>query len=156
MRWKRLDRLVSLRELVERVMPSLKDADVAKLDAVAAGWAGVVGPELARRSRPFDLVGSELSVAVDGPHAASGIVRMRGNIVRGLKRKWGLEVEELRVVNGPPPNRPKHFASAAKRRKPEAPPVDPDELEALKARCPLPDSLASTLARFLLSQEKKK
>ncbi|NLL35930.1 MAG: DUF721 domain-containing protein [Fretibacterium sp.] len=152
----------SIKSLVERVVPSLKGAaEILKLDSIIAGWSGVVGPELARRSRPFELLKGELLVAVDGSHVGSGIVRMRGNIIRALKRKWDIEVTEVRVrvIYGTPLPRARPSSPSPRRRAPAASAdvVDEEELAALKARFSLrlPEDVASALARFLLFQERR-
>ena len=147
-RTRRLERLASTKELLERMMPKQEER-MQKLQELVRLWASVVGPGRARQSAPCDLVGGKLVVAVATPHMAQQIAQMKGNIQRALRERWGLEVEEVQTPLGPPPVRPSAPNQPPRRRAPVVR-VEEAEVQALKEQCPadLTPEAAEALARL--------
>ena len=144
----RLERVVSLKELLEGMIPE-RNERIERLKDVVRNWAAVVGPARARLSAPYELEDRELRIAATTPHAAQQIVNMKGNILRILKSRWNLDIEGIRVTLGPPPARPRPLQSVPGRR--HARVVLPqEEVEALRRTCPeaLSDEAAEGLARL--------
>lgn len=144
----RLERVASLKELLESMVPGQSDR-MRKLEDVVRNWTSVVGPGRSRLSAPYELEDGELRIAVATPHAAQQISNMRGNILRILKDRWDLEVERIRVTQGPPPLRPRTVQSSPRRRHPPVA-LAPEEIEAFRMACPetLSDEAAEGLARL--------
>ncbi len=144
----RLERVASLKELLEGMVPSGSDR-MRKLEDVTRNWASVVGPARARLSAPYELEDGTLRVAAATPHAAQQIANMKGNILRILKDRWDLEVETVRVTQGPPPLRARTVQNVPRRRHPPVA-LPPEEVEALRTACPetLSDEAAEGLARL--------
>ena len=144
----RLERVVSLKELLEGMIPE-RNERIERLKDVVRNWAAVVGPARARLSAPYELEDRELRIAATTPHAAQQIVNMKGNILRILKSRWNLDIEGIRVTLGPLPVRPRPLQSVPGRR--HARVVLPqEEVEALRRTCPeaLSDEAAEGLARL--------
>ena len=81
----RLERVVSLKELLEEMVPG-RNEWIEKLKDIMKNWAAIVGPVRARLSAPYELEDGELRIAVATPHAAQQIVNMKGNILRILRK----------------------------------------------------------------------
>lgn len=145
---KHLERLASLRELLEGMVPTQSER-MRRLEEMTRNWASVVGPARARLSAPYELEDSELRIAAATPHAAQQIGNMKGNILRVLKARWDLEVDRIRVTQGPPPPRPRTAQSIPRRRHPRVV-LAPEEVEAFRRACPaaLSDEAAEGLARL--------
>lgn len=145
---RRLERVVSLKELVESMVPGLSER-MRRLEEVTRHWSSVVGAARARLSAPYELEDGELRIAAATPHAAQQIVNMKGNILRALRERWGLEAERVRVTQGPPPLRARPVPDGPRRRHPPVV-LPPEEVEALRAACPesLSGEAALGLARL--------
>lgn len=105
-----------------------------KLEEVGRAWGSVVGPNRARGSVPYDLAAGTLHVAAESNHLAGQILRMKGNIRRVLRERWELELDEIKVIVGPPPVR--RAAAPTPRRRRAA--LSPDEgtVRAFRDLCP--------------------
>ena len=144
----RLERVVSLKELLEGMIPE-RNERIERLEDMTRNWAAVVGPARARLSAPYELEDGELRIAAATPHAAQQIVNMKGNILRILKSRWNLDIEGIRVTLGPPPARPRPLQSVPRRRHARVA-IPQEEVEALRRTCPevLSDEAAEGLARL--------
>ncbi|RRD63706.1 DUF721 domain-containing protein [Fretibacterium sp. OH1220_COT-178] len=145
---RRLERVASLKELLEGMVPGQSDR-IRRLEDLMRNWAAVVGPGRARLSAPYELEDGELRVAAATPHAAQQIGNMKGNILRALRERWGLEADRVRVTQGPPPLRRRVAQDGPRRRHPRVV-LPPEEVEALRSACPeaLSDEAALGLARL--------
>ena len=144
----RLERAASLKELLEGMIPG-RNERIERLKDVTRNWASVVGPARGRLSAPYELEDRELRIAAATPHAAQQIGSMKGNILRILRERWGLEVERVRVTQGPPPLRPRPARSVPRRGSPRVA-LPPEEVAAFRTTCPesLSDEAAEGLARL--------
>jgi len=144
----RLERVASLKELLEEMVPG-RNEWIEKLKDIMKNWAAIVGPVRARLSAPYELEDGELRIAVATPHAAQQIVNMKGNILRILGNRWNLDVEGIRVTLGPPPPRPRPLQDVPRRRHPCVV-LPQEEVEELRRSCPetLSDEAAEGLARL--------
>lgn len=137
--------ITPLAEILKDVAPQ---GPLVKLEEVGRAWGSVVGPNRARGSVPYDLAGRTLHVAAASNHLAGQIVLMKGNIRRVLRERWGIELDELKVIVGQPPVR-RVVSSTPRRRRPA---VEPDEgaVRAFRVLCPpsLPPETADALARL--------
>jgi hypothetical protein len=84
----RPDRAV-LAEILERALPPAARKRVYSLELVEKRWAGVVGPEIARRSEPEALENGVLTVRVTDPAWGKMILKLQGRIVPALNRAVG-------------------------------------------------------------------
>ncbi len=87
-----------------------------RLQDAARNWESVVGPLLGRRSALVDLENGRGVVLADSPMGAQELLMRRGTILKVLRERWGLALEDLTVrVGSLRPPRPL----------PEDPPVRP-------------------------------
>ena len=78
------------------------------LEDLKKTWAGAVGLALARHSMPYNLGVNEISVAADGEKAAAMLRNIKGNIIRVLTLRYGLNCGEdfnLKITIGIPAQR---------------------------------------------------
>ncbi|MCR4819459.1 MAG: DUF721 domain-containing protein [Fretibacterium sp.] len=141
----KLGRLVSVRELLSRVMPD-QSGRMGKLEEVLRAWGTLVPPAVARHSVPCDLVGGTLCVSVNLPQVKQQLLMMKGNIQRALKSRWDLEVTEVKVLIGEPPLKVSNSSQGPRRRHPW---VEPDEAAVQAFREACPDSLTQEASNAL-------
>ena len=120
-----------------------------KLAEVTRAWGSIVPPALARRSSPRDLVGGTLFVSMSLPQVKDPIMKMRGNIQRALRERWGLEVETIQVTFGDGPAKPEKISAASRGPGRRHPRVEPDEEEVRAFREACPDSLTPEASNAL-------
>ena len=140
----RLDRMVSVKDLLGRIVPQNVRAE--RLREMVRSWPLVVGAARARNSAPCDLVAGVLFVAAKTPHVAQQLNQMKGNVRRALKERWDLDVHEVRVTLGAPPSRPAVSGQRPGRR---APVIEPPEAEVRRFRSQCPPSLTPEAAQAL-------
>lgn len=140
----RLDRMVSVKDLLGRIVPQNVRAE--RLREMVRSWPLVVGAARARSSAPCDLVAGVLFVAAKTPHVAQQLNQMKGNVRRALKERWDLDVHEVRVTLGAPPSRPAVSGQRPGRR---APVIEPPEAEVRRFRSQCPPSLTPEAAQAL-------
>lgn len=140
----RLDRMVSVKDLLGRIVP--RNVRAERLREMVRSWPLVVGAARARNSAPCDLVAGVLFVAAKTPHVAQQLNQMKGNVRRALKERWDLDVHEVRVTLGAPPSRPAVSGQRPGRR---APVIEPPEAEVRRFRSQCPPSLTPEAAQAL-------
>lgn len=72
-----------------------------KLRDMLVSWHEIVGLGLAKHSAPYDLLRRILFVSADSSAARSKIFLMRDNISKIIKRRWDLDVDNVRVTPAP-------------------------------------------------------
>ncbi|MDR1514203.1 MAG: DUF721 domain-containing protein [Synergistaceae bacterium] len=125
------------------------------LAAIEREWARIVGPALARRSRPTSYEDGVLVVSADGHAALQDMNFRKRQIIMEIRKNAWLELSDLKIETGRPYSQNMaHLPHPAKR---TAPPkrIDPEALEKLSgeilsAHPDLPPELASSIARCRL------
>jgi len=118
-------------------------------------WCEVVGPKLARRSSPGDLLDGTLCVIASDPLLCQEITMRGGDIASSVKEKWNLEVTGVSARVGKPLGR-----VTTEKKAPTREPLRPDTGEVAacleKVRPAVGrDDVASDLARLMALYKKK-
>ena len=78
---------------VEQLFPEAARR-VKILEDLQKHWAGVVGLTLARNSNPEVLGVDELQIFVRNKNASDMLYKMKGNIIRKLKKNYDYEIPD--------------------------------------------------------------
>ena len=149
------DRSKPLKDLIETgVSPEVHLAFT--LARVAREWPSLVGPALGSRTAPRRLEGRVLTVTAESPAAAAALQFERVRLLRQLKERYQLPLEELRVQVGALPPR----TAPPRRPRPRAPlPPLPEEevrrqVEVFRDRVADPE-IAQALARLAVRHRRR-
>jgi predicted nucleic acid-binding Zn ribbon protein len=80
---------VPLKASLDRVARSLGGPDAARLGGLFAGWADIVGPQLAAHARPLSLTAGVLLVAVTDPAWATQLRFLEADLLGRLEEALG-------------------------------------------------------------------
>ncbi|NLO55659.1 MAG: DUF721 domain-containing protein [Thermovirga sp.] len=134
---------------------SREQASMLLFADLCSRWCEVVGPKLARRSSPGDLLDGTLFVIASDPLLCQEITMRGGDIASRVKEKWDLEVTGVSARVGRPRRR---ITSEKRARTCEPLRLGTDEVAAcLEELRPAigRDDVASDLARLMALYKKK-
>ena len=80
---------VPLKASLDRVARSLGGPDAERLGGLFAGWADIVGPQLAAHVRPLSLTAGVLLVGVTDPAWATQLRFLEGDLLSRLGEALG-------------------------------------------------------------------
>ncbi len=71
-----------------------------RFEDAARHWESIVGPLLGRRSSLVDLEGNRGVVVAESPMGAQELLMRRSAVLKALRERWGLDLEDLMVRVG--------------------------------------------------------
>jgi hypothetical protein len=135
--------------MLAAAVPGLRDR---LLEAtIRSGWAAAVGPDAARRSRPTELRGGVLHVAVDNSPWLAEMTLRSHELLGAVRARHGAAVTSLRFSIGRVSARP---ASVARVRPSPDPHLDAEEMGAVETlAASVADSALAAVVRRVVTKD---
>jgi hypothetical protein len=120
-------------------------------ETIRKGWADIVGPEIAHRSRPGELRAGALTVLVDNSPWLQEIMLRSSEILAGIKARHGSAVTSVRCALG---TLPAPRQAVTHHRAPLADPLSAEEERAVDTViAPVTDPVLAASLRRLVTKD---
>jgi hypothetical protein len=142
-------RPLRVRDLLVAAVPGLRDRMLE--ETIRSGWTDIVGPEMARRSRPGELRAGVLTVHVDNSPWLQEVTLRSTEILAGIMARHGSAVTSLRCALGTLPT-PRQ--TVTHNRPPPADPLSAEEERAVDTIiAPVTDPVLAASVRRLVIKD---